>query len=166
VSATTSLRSPARAELASPGLLAAQIGRAATRRYRDVLAPIGLKPRPTAALMQLRREGAMRQQGLAESLDIDPANRVAILNDLENEGLATRRRDPADRRRHVVEISKRGIKRLDQVEQAVARVDDQLFSALDHDERLQLQQLLARVTPGCEMCEADVEAALRAGARE
>ena len=103
-------RTPSRA-FATPGLLVAQVGRAATRRYKAALSPIGLKPRPTAALMQLRREGPISQQSLAESLDIDPANLVAVLNQLEHEGLATRRRDPADRRRHVVEITKRGVKR-------------------------------------------------------
>lgn len=148
-------------ELATPGLLAAQVGRAATRRYKSALSPIGLKPRSTAALMQLRREGPISQQTLAEALDIDPANLVAVLNQLEDEGLATRRRDPTDRRRHVVEISKRGIKRLDQVERAIAEVEDSLFSALDADERRQLQQLLARVAPGADACatEADVDAA-------
>jgi DNA-binding MarR family transcriptional regulator len=162
MSTTGSRRVPAAAELATPGLLVAQIGRAATRRYKAALSPIGLKPRWTAALMQLRREGAMSQQALAESLDIDPANLVAVLNRLEHEGLATRRRDPADRRRHVVEISKRGIRRLDQVEQAIADVEDELFAALDDDERLQLQQLLARVTPGFDAWVAEFAAPLRA----
>ncbi len=144
--------------LATPGLLVAQLGRAATRRYKAALSPIGLKPRPTAALMQLRREGPISQQALAESLDIDPANLVAVLNQLEHEGLATRRRDPADRRRHVVEITKRGVKRLDQVERAISEVEDALFSALDPDERLQLQQLLARVSPGNYWCSAEADA--------
>jgi DNA-binding MarR family transcriptional regulator len=148
---------PSRA-FATPGLLVAQVGRAATRRYKAALSPIGLKPRPTAALMQLRREGPISQQALAESLDIDPANLVAVLNQLEHEGLATRRRDPADRRRHVVEITKRGVKRLDQVERAIAEVEDALFSALDPDERLQLQQLLARVSPGNYWCSAEADA--------
>lgn len=150
-------RTPSRA-FATPGLLVAQVGRAATRRYKAALSPIGLKPRPTAALMQLRREGPISQQSLAESLDIDPANLVAVLNQLEHEGLATRRRDPADRRRHVVEITKRGVKRLDQVERAIAEVEEALFSALDPDERLQLQQLLARVSPGNYWCSAEADA--------
>ena len=147
-----------RSEFATCGFLAAQIGRAATRHYKAALSTIGLKPRPTATLMQLRRVGLISQQALAESLDIDPANLVAILNDLEEEGLATRRRDPNDRRRHVVEITKRGIKRLDQVQRAIAQVEDTLFAALDQDERLQLQQLLTRVTPRSGGCPADGEA--------
>lgn len=161
MSMSTSVRPTAPTELANLGMLAAQIGRAATRRYTAALSPIGLKPRPTAALMQLSRDGAMSQQQLGESLDIDPANLVAVLNHLEGEGLATRRRDPADRRRHVVEISKRGTKRLAQVERAIAEIEDDLFGALDHDERLQLQQLLARVTPGwaCDAGESDADVA-------
>ena len=33
---------------------------------------------------------------------------IAILNELEERGYATRRRDPEDRRRHLVEVSKTG----------------------------------------------------------
>jgi DNA-binding MarR family transcriptional regulator len=127
------------------GFLLAQLGRAMTRQYRCVLSPIGLKPRETQALLRLRADGAMSQQALGGALDIDASNLVALLNDLEAEGLISRRRDPEDRRRHVVEASKRGTKLVDEVERAAAEVEDEFFAALDEDERIALQGLLARV---------------------
>lgn len=127
------------------GFLLAQLGRAVTRQYRCALSPIGLKPRKTHALLRLRHDGAMSQQALGTALDIDASNLVALLNELEADGLISRRRDPEDRRRHVVEISKRGIKLVDEVERAAAEVEDQFFAALDEDERVALQSLLARV---------------------
>jgi DNA-binding MarR family transcriptional regulator len=116
-----------------------------TRQYRCALAPIGLKPRETQALLRLRDRGAMSQQALGAALDIDASNLVALLNDLEADGLISRRRDPEDRRRHVVEVSKRGAKLVDEVERAAAEVEDEFFVALDEDQRLALQGLLAQV---------------------
>jgi DNA-binding MarR family transcriptional regulator len=143
------------------GFLLAQLGRAVTRQYRCTLEPIGLKPRETQALLRLRDAGAMSQQALGTALDIDASNLVALLNDLETDGAISRRRDPEDRRRHVVEISERGITLLGEVERAAAEVDDRFFAALDHDERVALQGLLARVArsadvpPPAEMADND-----------
>jgi MarR family transcriptional regulator, lower aerobic nicotinate degradation pathway regulator len=127
------------------GFLLAQLGRAMTRRYRCALSPIGLKPRETHTLLRLRDDGAISQQALGAALDIDASNLVALLNDLEANSLISRRRDPEDRRRHVVEVSKRGTKLVCEVERAAAEVEDQFFAALDEDERVELQGLLARV---------------------
>jgi len=127
------------------GFLLAQLGRAVTREYRCSLSPIGLKPRETQALLRLRSNGGMSQQALGAALDIDASNLVALLNELEAESLISRRRDPEDRRRHVVEISKRGAKLVCEVERAAAHVEDRFFAALDEDERAALQGLLTRV---------------------
>jgi MarR family transcriptional regulator, lower aerobic nicotinate degradation pathway regulator len=146
--ATIVKETPSRAEpelTEHAGFLLAQLGRAVTRQYRCTLSPIGLKPRETHTLLRLRDNGAMSQQALGAALDIDASNLVALLNDLEADGLISRRRDPEDRRRHVVEISKRGTKLVDEVERAAAEVEDQFFAALDEDERVALQGLLARV---------------------
>jgi DNA-binding MarR family transcriptional regulator len=146
--AATTAQVPARAEpemTQRVGFLLAQLGRAVTRQYRCALSPIGLKPRETQALLRLRDDGAMSQQALGGALDIDASNLVALLNDLEAESLISRRRDAEDRRRHVVEVSKRGTKLLCEVERAAAEVEDQFFAALDEDERVALQGLLARV---------------------
>ena len=127
------------------GFLLAQLGRAVTRQYRCAMSPIGLKPRETQALLRLSSNGGMSQQALGAALDIDASNLVALLNDLEAGSLISRRRDPEDRRRHVVEISKRGTKLVCEVERAAAEVEDQFFAALDEEERAALQALLARV---------------------
>jgi MarR family transcriptional regulator, lower aerobic nicotinate degradation pathway regulator len=127
------------------GFLLAQLGRGLTRQYRCALAPIGLKPRETQALLRLCDHGPMSQQALGAALDTDASNLVALLNDLEADTLISRRRDPEDRRRHVVEISKRGSKFVAEVERAAGEVEDRFFASLDAQERVVLQGLLARV---------------------
>jgi DNA-binding MarR family transcriptional regulator len=129
----------------SPCLLLAHLGRVAKRRFADALEPTGLKGPHAFALMQLRELGPISQQELAETLDLDPSKLVALLNELESNGLAERRRDPGDRRRHIVEISAHGHARLAAAEQAMAAFENQFFAGLAADERRQLQGLLGRV---------------------
>lgn len=76
---------------------------------------------------------------------MDPSTLVAILNDLERDALAERRRDPADRRRHIVRITPAGRAAAAAVEEAVSAVEREAFADLDEDEIAQLHELLARV---------------------
>jgi DNA-binding MarR family transcriptional regulator len=127
------------------GFLVAQVARAATRRYVKAFAPAGINPRQTAVLFELRRDGATSQRALSKVLDVDPTILVGLLNFLEDEGLAIRRRDPTDRRRHVVEITKLGIKRLAVVEHAARQTENEFFAPLSLEEREQLTGLLMRL---------------------
>ena len=61
---------------------------------------------------------------------------------LEEQGLLTRRRDRADRRRHIVAITRAGESRFDEAEQTYEAAQEELLSALDSDQRAQLQALL------------------------
>jgi DNA-binding MarR family transcriptional regulator len=126
-------------------VLLAHTGRLALRGLVRATQPTGVKPRHAAVLLQLRDRGALTQQALCAALHLDPSVLVAVLNDLEQEGFATRTRDPADRRRHIVELSKRGAKRLAAVDESVAIVEQELFEGLSEAERGELAALLARV---------------------
>ena len=54
----------------------------------------------------------------------------------------SRQRDPTDRRRHVVALSPAGGQHLAAAAHAQHAAEDQLFAALDTDQREQLRQLL------------------------
>ena len=57
---------------------------------------------------------------------------------------AQRRRDPDDRRRHVVEITASGRKALARAEQALDGLEEDVLDGLSADERATLRELLAR----------------------
>ena len=78
------------------------------RRVEQAVTPLGLRPRQLVALNHLRERGPSPQQTLIELLGVDPSNMVAVLNDLEDAGLIVRRRDRADRRRAIIELSPEG----------------------------------------------------------
>jgi DNA-binding MarR family transcriptional regulator len=119
----------------------ARVGR---RAAEASMSPGNLRPRHLIALQLLSEHGPANQQGLAEALSLDPSNVVGLLNELEERGLITRRRDPADRRRHIVELSATGVQELCLAQTRLSRVEDDLLSALSAEERATLYRLLAR----------------------
>ncbi len=122
------------------------LARISARAADAALAPTGLRPRHLVALMLLRDHGPVSQQELIEGLSLDPSNVVALLNELEERELVTRRRDPADRRRHIVAISTRGDQQLLDAQQCLSRTEDDLFRALTPQERIILHGLLLRAS--------------------
>src|SRR3954468_3592959 len=128
-----------------PTLLMIKLGRITMHRFSEALEPFGVRPRDVAALIELRDSGELTQQTLCGQLHLDPPNLVAILNDLEERGYATRRRDPEDRRRHLVEVSTKGIAVIEKVSEAMDRVEAELLEGFEPAEREQLEGLLTSV---------------------
>jgi DNA-binding MarR family transcriptional regulator len=133
---------------AGAGVLLAVVGRAASDRLRQALVRSDLRPRQYQALGLLRDAGPSGQQALGEAMGVDPSILVTLLNPLEEQGLLTRRRDPADRRRHIVAITRAGEARLREAEQAHDAAQDELLSALDPDQRARLGELLLELQRG------------------
>ncbi|MBX9396703.1 MarR family winged helix-turn-helix transcriptional regulator [Streptomyces sp. TRM72054] len=136
------------------GFLLARNGAIANSRVRHAFETCGLAARQGAGLMLVGRTGFMNQQALATALEVDPSVMCGILNDLETAHLVERRRDPADRRRHIVAITEEGRSLLAKAQDAVAEVERGLFADLSPEEVATLRDLLARVrsTPGDPAC--------------
>src|SRR5438105_10859055 len=128
-----------------PTLLMIKLGRITMHRFSEALEPFGIRPRHVAALIELRDRGELTQQSLCGQLHLDPTNLVAILNELERRGYATRRRDPEDRRRHLVEVSKKGIAVIEKVSEVMDGVEDELLDGFEPAEREQLEGLLTAI---------------------
>ena len=106
---------------------------------------IGLRLKQLMALEQLRdQKGTCLQQGLAEMLMLDANNCVLLLNELDEAGYVERRRDPQDRRRHIVEITPAGLEALAEGERRLEDLEDDVLGNLTADERRRLRGLLAK----------------------
>jgi DNA-binding MarR family transcriptional regulator len=139
-------------------MLIHRLDRVARRRSEIALAPLGLRKRQVVALMILRDHGAITQGALGETLRLDPANLVGLLNELEERALLDRRRDPEDRRRHIVELTSEGSSVLARAEQALAAVQDDVLAGLDDEERCTLHELLVRAAQRHVVAEGCVQA--------
>jgi DNA-binding MarR family transcriptional regulator len=120
-----------------------------TRLSRDVYRRateevIGIRLKQFIALDYLRELGGTTQQQLGETLHLDKNNCVILLNDLEEDGYVERRRDPTDRRRHLVEVTPAGEKALERAEIKLETLEDEVIGELSDEERATLRELLAK----------------------
>jgi DNA-binding MarR family transcriptional regulator len=117
---------------------------ATTIKKRSTEELLGIKLRQMMLLSYLRHGAPALQQQLCEALWLDANNCVLLLNEMEELGYVERRRDPADRRRHVVDLTNAGRKALERAERAQESLEDQVLAGLNDEERATLRSLLAR----------------------
>ncbi len=135
------------ADLGSMVLLT-RLAKQVYRRSTEEL--LGIHMRLVMALSYLRDHDGAPQQELAEALCMDANNVVLLLNELEDLGHVARRRDPEDRRRHLVELTDRGRRALVKAERAQETIEDEVLQALDAQERATLWRLLTRALRAAE----------------
>jgi len=85
------------------------------------------------------------QQALSLALGIHRSAVVALVDDLEQRGVAERRRDPADRRAYTLYLTPTGREMLADLQRIAEEHEAELLTALDASDRSQLISLLQRV---------------------
>ncbi len=118
------------------------------RQVARALAPHGVSPKQIFLLRKLRESGGLGPSEIAVLLHADRPSVTSMLDTLEREGWITRRRDPANRKRVVVELGAAGRAKLASVPERLWRsgkteVDPE--ACLTAGEREQLVGLLRRV---------------------
>jgi DNA-binding MarR family transcriptional regulator len=109
---------------------------------------LGMSLRHFVVLSYLAERGRVPQQELAEVFCMDASNLVLLLNELEDDSLVRRDRDPDDRRRHLVEITDPGLAALAKAQDAREVIEDDVLGPLDADERETLRRLLIKALDG------------------
>jgi DNA-binding MarR family transcriptional regulator len=127
------------------GFLLAQLGTHAHRRFAERLAELDLHPRHFGMLSHLAASEGQSQQALSNALGIHRSAVVALVDDLEQRGLAERRRDPGDRRAYTLYLTPKGRRVLADLEGLAQDHEGELLAALDASERSQLISLLQRI---------------------
>jgi DNA-binding MarR family transcriptional regulator len=129
----------------STTFLLKRLGFAAKDRTMAAYEETGLHPYHHAVLLVLD-EGAPETQGsIADALGYDRGQLVGLLDDLEERGLVERKRDPNDRRRHVVRQTADGKKMLRRLRALSGQIEDDFLAPLDEREREALHGLLLRL---------------------
>ena len=97
-------------------------------------------------LASLADEGEASQAELGRRTGIDPSDVVAALNELSANGWITRTRDPADGRRNVVNLTRKGHAELRRLDAVVTDIQERFLAPLTATERRQLVRMLAKLT--------------------
>jgi DNA-binding MarR family transcriptional regulator len=126
--------------------LITQLGRVIYRSATEDV--IGMRLKQLIALDHLRANDSCLQQGLGQMLMLDPNNCVLLLNELDKAGYVERLRDPADRRRHIVQITPAGRRALEAAEAKLEALEGEVLGNLNSAERRQLHDLLAKALDG------------------
>jgi DNA-binding MarR family transcriptional regulator len=128
----------------SPGTVVMLMRLATAIKKRSTEELLGMKLRQLMLLSYLHGGAPALQQQVCEALWLDPNNCVLLLNELEDLGYVERRRDPADRRRHMVDLTDDGRAALERAERAQESIGEEMFAALNDEERATLRSLLGR----------------------
>jgi DNA-binding MarR family transcriptional regulator len=134
--------------MSGPGTitLLSRLAKAIHRRTPEEL--LGMRWRQFMVVSYLAEQEGVPQHELGDVLAIDANNLVLLLNELETLGYLERRRDPEDRRRHIVSLTSGGRAALRRAERAREAIEDDLLSGLDEGEREALRGLLVKALEG------------------
>src|SRR6266545_1611181 len=126
-------------------LLLSQAGRTAAARFAERLQPLGLRPRQFLLLNHIALAAGSSQQQLGQRLGQDPSGLVSTLDELEQQGLVERRRNPSDRRRHALHLTAAGEEMLARGREVARERGQELLSPLTDEEAELFHDLLLRV---------------------
>ncbi len=127
------------------GLHLARVARTVSRAFDDVLAEAGGSLPVWLVLISLKSGQLASQRELAEAVGVQGATLTHHLNAMESAGLVTRRRDPANRRLHLVELTPAGDELFFRLRGAATAFDQRLRTGFSDTEASQLETLLTRL---------------------
>jgi len=127
------------------GFLLNWVGARSRERFANAMDEMGLRPQQFAAMVVIETNPGMAQQDLVEATNIDPSTMVAMLDGLEQAGLAERRPHPTDRRKRALHLTASGKRKLDAARDAAQRVGAETFGALEKSEFDELHRILRKL---------------------
>ncbi|GHF90780.1 MULTISPECIES: MarR family winged helix-turn-helix transcriptional regulator [Amycolatopsis] len=127
------------------GVVLARTAKTAARAFDQALAAAGGSQPVWQILISLKTRAVANQRELADAVGIQGATLTHHLNGMEDAGLVTRRRDPANRRVHLVELTDDGEQLFHRLATAAIAHDQRMRQGLTDTEIAQLADLLTRL---------------------
>jgi DNA-binding MarR family transcriptional regulator len=127
------------------GSLFGRITRRLIAAEEPLLDDHGLSMWGYGVLSQLAQEPAANQLALATAIGYDKSRLIALLDEIERNGLVVREQDPADRRNRRVRLTPAGRARLAAAQADIRAMEDDLLSELTRTEQRSLISMLSRL---------------------
>ena len=132
--------------LANAAFLLARLGFTFKMRAIEEVEAAGFSLYDYSVMAVLAEKPRETQATVADALRVDRSQLVGILDALEERDLVERKRDPNDRRRHLVSLTTEGKKQLGRLRTIIARLEDDLLAPLDTKERHDLHELVLKLS--------------------
>jgi DNA-binding MarR family transcriptional regulator len=125
------------------------LGRALTAAEAPTLAAHGLTMWGYVVLLRLRTMSMRTQAALAAEIGADKTRIIAVLDQLQRDGLITREADPADRRVNLLALTAEGRRRCESAQAAIQANEERVLAGLgmasaDVEGFLRVLQVLSR----------------------
>jgi MarR family transcriptional regulator, transcriptional regulator for hemolysin len=127
------------------GLHLNRVARTVSRAFDETLAEAGGSLPVWLVLISLKSRPLASQRELAEAVGIQGATLTHHLDTMESAGLVSRRRDPANRRLHLVELTSAGEALFLRLRDVATAFDQRLRAGLSEGDVGQLEVLLTRL---------------------
>ena len=127
------------------GLALARTAKSVSRAFDDALAQAGGSLPVWLVLLNIKSRQLGNQRELADGVGIKQATLTHHLNAMDAQGLVTRRRDPANRRVHLVELTEAGEALFLRLRDAAFAFDQRLRRGLSDRDAAALEGLLLRL---------------------
>ena len=127
------------------GYLLSKLGSLSSARMDAELAPFGINRMHFGLLKILEGVGPSSQQALSGDLGMPPSRMVAVVDDLEDQGLVARERSSFDRRVNEIRLTTKGRGVLAKTSRAALKWQNELLVDLSPEEQSELTALLRRV---------------------
>ena len=129
----------------SLAFLLSQVGVYASQRFGEAIGEIDLSPPLFRVLNVVDAAEGRSQQAIGEAIQAPASRMVAIVDELEERGLLTRRLQPHDRRVRALFLTPKGREVLAEGRKIAARHEERLTRDMSDEEREQLISLLSKV---------------------
>jgi MarR family transcriptional regulator for hemolysin len=138
------------------GLQLARCARLVSRAFDEELSAAGGSLPVWLVLLNLKARSVVNQRALAESVGVGAPTLTHHLRAMEDDGLISRRRDPANRRNHILELTSSGEALFEALRAAALRFDARLRAGFGPEE-------LDALRGGLDLLAANVAADAAAG---
>jgi len=129
----------------SPAFLLTQVGTHAAQAFAKRIAALSVTPAHAGILRMLKMHSPLSQRELAAKLGIHASRLVAILDEMEEGGLAVREPSATDRRVYLLRITEKGLETLREIGLLYQAHNAAITAALSDGERETLTSLLERI---------------------